>query len=300
MRRRSFLSVKGTEITVPYILITQEKTGPVAVITAGIHSAEYIGIQAAIELSNELTEDNICGSIIIAPLCNPSGFEHRTMSMVYEDGKNLNRVFPGSNSGSPSDRLADVLFSQLILKADIYIDLHSGDGYESLYPYVYYLGTTSTEETSKKMAECVNVPYAVRSNSFSGGAYNQASIHGIPSILLERGGQSFLDRTQIDADKEDVINILKCFGILEGDYRLYPQKTLAERDIVAPCTGCWYPNKSVGDSFVKGDLLGRITDYFGRTMYTCIAAEDGLVLHQISSLNVIKEDLLIAFGTDLQ
>ena len=32
--------------------------------------------------------------MIIVPLVNVSGFEHRTMSLVYEDGKNLNRVFP--------------------------------------------------------------------------------------------------------------------------------------------------------------------------------------------------------------
>lgn len=38
------------------------------------------------------------------------------------------------------------------------------------------------------MAEQVDVPYMVRSNVASGGSYNYAASQGIPSILIERGG----------------------------------------------------------------------------------------------------------------
>ena len=78
-------------------------------ITAGIHNAEYVGIQAAIELSNELDVDKLKGNVVIVPLANRSGFENRTMSRVFEDGKNLNRVFPGDPDGSEADRLAHML-----------------------------------------------------------------------------------------------------------------------------------------------------------------------------------------------
>ena len=186
--RKCYLSVDGTDIEIPYIDIGKQEEKISAVITAGIHSAEYVGIQAAIELADELGIEGVNGRVIIIPLCNRSGFEHRTMSMVYEDGLNLNRVFPGTHEGTTSERIAFSLFTKIITKAGLLIDLHSGDGYEDLYPYVYYLGGAKAEAASKKMVECVNVTYYVRSNSFSGGAYNQASIYGIPSVLIERGG----------------------------------------------------------------------------------------------------------------
>ena len=56
-------------------------------------NAEYIGIQAAMQLANDLDPKKIAGNIIVIRLMNRTGFEHRTMSLTYEDGKNLNRVF---------------------------------------------------------------------------------------------------------------------------------------------------------------------------------------------------------------
>ena len=107
---KDHIHVEGTELHVPHVLLCGEKPGPTILISAGIHNAEYVGIQAAIELSSELEVSALRGSVIIVPLANRSGFENRTMSMVYEDGKNLNRVFPGDREGSEADKLAHMLF----------------------------------------------------------------------------------------------------------------------------------------------------------------------------------------------
>ncbi|MER2152425.1 MAG: succinylglutamate desuccinylase/aspartoacylase family protein, partial [Candidatus Limivicinus sp.] len=97
---KDHIHVEGTELHVPHVLLCGKQPGKTVLITAGIHNAEYVGIQAAIELSNELDVETLCGNVIIVPLANRSGFENRTMSRVFEDGKNLNRVFPGDRDGS--------------------------------------------------------------------------------------------------------------------------------------------------------------------------------------------------------
>lgn len=56
----------------------------------------------------------------------------RTMSVVYEDGKNLNRVFPGNAEGSVSEKIAYFMEKELFKISDYYIDLHCGDGYEEI------------------------------------------------------------------------------------------------------------------------------------------------------------------------
>ena len=293
---KDHIHVYGTELHVPHVLLCGMEDGPTALISAGIHNAEYVGIQAAIELSNELDVNELRGNVIILPLANRSGFENRTMSMVYEDGKNLNRVFPGDKEGSTAEKLAHTLFDVFIRNVDYYIDLHSGDGFEELIPYVYYLGDAPAEQEAREMVECVNAKYFVRSRCRTGGAYNLASIHGIPSVLIERGQLSLFSREEIEADKADVRNILRRIGILPGDYVTYPKTELLESSDDAPCTGCWYPEKQVGDWFQKGDKLGEIRDYFGRSLFTEFAPCDGVLIHQCASLNIIEKGPMVTYG----
>lgn len=293
---KDHIHVEGTELHVPHVLLCGREPGKTVLITAGIHNAEYVGIQAAIELSNELDVEGLHGNVIIVPLANRSGFENRTMSRVFEDGKNLNRVFPGDREGSEADRLAHMLFEVFIKNADAYIDLHSGDGYETLVPFCYYLGDTPGEETAKGMIGCVNTKYCVRSRCRTGGAYNLASIHGIPSVLIERGQLSLFSREEIESDKADVRSILRFLGVLEGDWLSYPKQVLSEYNDEAPCTGCWYPEKKPGDHFHKGEKLGEIRDYFGRSLFTEYAPADGVLLYQCASLNILEKGPMISYG----
>ena len=293
---KDHIHVEGTELHVPHVLLCGQHRGPTVLISAGIHNAEYVGIQAAIELSNELDVGDLHGNVIILPLANRSGFENRTMSMVYEDGKNLNRVFPGNWEGSEADRLAAMLFEVFIQNVDAYIDLHSGDGYEALIPYAYYLGDTPAEEKARKMIDCINTKYYVRSRCRTGGAYNLASVHGIPSVLIERGQLSLFSRDEIEADKADVKSILRCLGVLPGEPISYSKTQLLEYSDDAPCTGCWYPEKQPGDYFIQGEKLGEIRDYFGNVLYTEYAPQNGILLHQCASLNIIEKGPMVTYG----
>lgn len=293
---KDHIHVEGTELHVPHVLLCGEQPGPTVLITAGIHNAEYVGIQAAIELSNELDVSMLRGNVVLVPLVNRSGFENRTMSRVFEDGKNLNRVFPGDREGSEAERLAHMLFEVFIRNADAYIDLHCGDGYETLIPYCYYLGDAPAEETAKRMVECVNVKYVVRSHCRTGGAYNLASLHGVPSVLIERGQLSLFSREEIEADKADVRSILRRLGVLDGNWTRYPKQELLEYNDDAPCTGCWYPEKKPGDRLRKGEKLGEIRDYFGKSLFTELAPADGVLLYQTASLNIIEKGPMVSYG----
>ena len=143
-RRHGYtVMVEGTDLWFPLAIIRGSQPGPTIVITAGIHAAEYPGIKAALELSYDLDFSTITGTVIIVAMANAAGFWRRSNSMVpgsYPStgtDQNLNRIFPGNAQGSPDERLAAALFA-LIETADYYIDLHSGDSYESLIPHAYF------------------------------------------------------------------------------------------------------------------------------------------------------------------
>ena len=300
-KENGYIEVPGTDIQLPITLICGEKPGPTLLITGGIHSAEYVGIVAAMELGREILPEQLAGSLIVMPVVNRTGFEHRTMSMVFEDGKNLNRVFPGNPHGTAADKIAYFLSEEIQKRADYYVDLHCGDGYEILTPYVYCIGKGKTDVTAKsrEMAQAVNVPWLVISDIASGGAYNHAGSMGIPSILIERGCLGCWSKEEVKKDKEDVLNILRFLGMMEGDAQSFEKNQDVMEKVYYPQameTGCWYPEKNIGEIVGKGELLGTIRDYFGTNLDKIYAAEDGIILYQVMSLCVLKGGVTVAYG----
>ncbi|MBR5930942.1 MAG: succinylglutamate desuccinylase/aspartoacylase family protein, partial [Lachnospiraceae bacterium] len=262
-----YLPIVNSEVEIPITLINGRNEGKTILICGGLHNAEYVGIQSAIELADELDPENVSGNIIVIRLLNRTGFEHRTMSLVYEDGKNINRVFPGNANGTLADQIAYTLEKDIYPFIDFFIDLHCGDGYEDLVPYVYCLGNASdyVVEMSRKMAEIVQVDYLVVSMLNTEGAYNYAGSLGIPSILIERGCKAIWDQTLVEKDKKDVKNILCFLGILKGTVDREGNIPKVVNPVIyedAPVTGCWYPSFQPGDTFKKGEVLGIIKDYF--------------------------------------
>ena len=301
-KQSGFLKVPGCGYELPVTVVRGdgEKT---ALITAGIHSAEYVGIQAAIELAEELRPEEVSGRVIVAPLINVSGFARRTMSMVYEDGKNLNREFPGNPEGTAADQICHAIVSEFFPEADYYVDLHSGDGYEEMCSYVYYVGAAEAEirRQSLEMARQVEAGYLVESGCTTGGAYNYASMTGIPSVLIERGGRGLWNRKEVELDKRDVRRILARLGILRrSDIPENPVKEqLVFHRVVyehAPEGGCWYPAFRAGEWFRKGEAPGEIRDSFGKPGFVCRAEEDGMILYQTVSLTVVKGGPMVAYG----
>ena len=296
-----YLELGQGEFRLPAAVLHGTRPGKTMLITAGVHGGEYVGIQAAIELSQKLKIQKVAGTIIIIKVINVPAFERRNGSMGLTDGKNLNREFPGNPEGTEMERLAWAVSHELQPAADYYIDLHSGDDYEQLTSYVYYAGMADekTVSQSRRMAEQVDVPYMVRSNVASGGAYNYAASQGIPSILIERGGMGVWTSEEVRSTRRDVRNILCHLGIYQGkkDYRTY--YPLDVTDICyqdASRDGLWYPFKKPGDMIREGEILGEVRDYEGGLLELSVAEYDGVILYQTGTLQVLGDGPMIAYG----
>ena len=296
-----YLELGQGEFRLPAAVLHGTRPGKTMLITAGVHGGEYVGIQAAIELSQKLKIQKVAGTIIIIKVINVPAFERRNRSMGLTDGKNLNREFPGNPKGTEMERLAWAVSHELQPVADYYIDLHSGDDYEQLTSYVYYAGMADekTFSQSRRMAEQVDVPYMVRSNVASGGAYNYAASQGIPSILIERGGMGAWTSEEVRSTRRDVRNILCHLGIYQGkkDYRTY--YPLDVTDICyqdASRDGLWYPFKKPGDMIREGEILGEVRDYEGGLLELSVAEYDGVILYQTGTLQVLGDGPMIAYG----
>ncbi len=296
-----YLEVPQTQIKLPITVIRGESGDRVLLITGGVHSAEYVGIQTAIQLAASLKPEDVNGYVMIIPTLNPSGFKNRTMSVVFEDQCNLNRVFPGNNQGSVSEKIAAFVVEHLFEKIHYFIDLHGGDGFESLTPYVYYPGVASKEVVSQSlaMAKRVQVPYRVKSKTASGGAYNHAASMGIPSILMERGQLSLWSESEVHAMVRDVKGVMS-----EIEMVRCPENTMTHTQIefesvdylTVKETGFWYPHFLPGDGVTSGSCLGEIRDCFGAVIESIYASSNGILLYQVGSLNIREGEVAVAYG----
>lgn len=272
--------------------------GPTLVVTAGVHGCEYVGIQALRNLAEELDPAALSGQVILLPLVNPGGFYAGAKQVVPEDNINLNRAFPGNMGGSLSARLAAVLEQTLYPAADFLADLHGGDCNEALHPLVFFpvAGEEAVNRMALEAAKSLTVPYRVRSSA-KNGLYSWAVQKGIPSMLIERGGQGLWSESQVAACREDVYSLLRHLKILPGQNPPREQVEIVEAVYEeAKADGFWYPAVKADTPVREGMILGRLEDEEGNLIQEVHAAFTGVSLYYTTALGVRAGAPLIAYG----
>lgn len=292
-----FWDIEGYSI--PTTIINGKKSGKIVAISSGIHNCEYVGIQSAIELSQEIDPENINGTVIIFHPVNYSGFFHKIPAVMPEDNKNLNRAFPGIENGSISDKIAYHFSKFLYPQLDFFIDLHGGDLYERATNFVYSpgIGDNKVIEVSHEVAQVLSVPYRVRSSAKT-GAYNSAAIQGVPSMLIERGGNGLWNNEEVKEYKKDILSVLGYFNIIDflNEKNLNQKEISIAEYISSEVDGFWYPRYKAGEKFNEGDLLGEIKDCFGNIITSYYAEFDGVILYGVFSLAIKKSEEILAYG----
>lgn len=280
-------------------LINGQEDGPILVITAGIHAAEYASVAAALEVGQNLTPDGLCGSVIIVPVVNQRGFRVRSIYINPMDGLNLNRVYPGKVDGAPSEQIANWMFQNVMKQATYYIDLHGGDLIEALIPFTVFFktGKPETDQASLELARTFGIPYLVRSEGM-GSTFSAAAMAGITAILTESGGQGIWRRDQVDLHIDGIHRVMRQYGMMPGAAPTPVESNVLENFIWmrADVEGFWYPMIEVGARVHKGQELGVIKNTWGKVLQDVVCQGEGDVLFLVSSLAINKGDPLLAYG----
>lgn len=112
---QTYLPVLDTNTEIPITIINGQNDGPTLLITAGIHGGEYPGIAAAMELGRDTEPESISGCLIIIHPANIQSFWARSAFVTPDDGRNLNREFPGNANGTLSQKTAWLLSQYFFL-----------------------------------------------------------------------------------------------------------------------------------------------------------------------------------------
>ncbi len=294
---RARLEIPNSTVSLPYTRIVGPMPGPNLLVTGGVHGGEYPGIESAIRFAQALDPNRIRGSVTVVHMANPPAFFAKAQYLVPEDGKNLNRVFPGRTDGTLAERIASSVMS-LARECQYWVDLHGGDIHEALTPFVIYSdqGGREVVERSRAMAQAYGIPYILESSSIGGSTYATGAGIGIPSILAEAGGAGQLEESAVQTHLRGLENILRLLELVPDPVSNTEESPILRQFVWnhADTAGLFYPKVRVGQQIRAGAVAGRIRDEYGDLIEDVVAPQSGVVLFVVTSLAINRGDPLFA------
>ncbi len=298
-KAQGFLTVTGTSVRIPIVIVNGAQEGPTLLVTAGIHGGEYPSIEAAIRFGQELDPAQVNGNIIVMSPISLNAFHARQAFLVPDDGKNLNRVFPGKATGTISERMAFTIMNEVVPHIQGWIDMHGGDIPEALVPFGGYIigENESVNQQARDMSAAFGLKYLLHPSGLPGTSISSATALGIPGILVEAGQLGILDEENTQILLQGCRNVAQCMNILPGTVTPVEQTEYMNFPWVrSEHTGCWYPQVKIGDVIEKGQTVGVVKDYFGAVLGEYKAVDAGLVLLICAAMSVNANDPLVGVG----
>ena len=278
---------------IPVTTVEGAHNGPALALVAGNHGYEYPPILALQQLRAAIDPGKLRGTVTMVHVANMPSFLGRTVYFSPVDGKNLNRCYPGNPEGTICERIAHAITTQVIEPADCLLDLHCGDGNESLRPYVYQTvtGDESLNQSISRLALAFGIDHIVvdrnRPTDPARSLYcsNTAITRGKPAITVESGYLGTTDAACVDQIADGVRGVMRELGMLaDGPAPLERPVYLDPVEVLtSPATGILYPQVERGQQVSKGQVLAKITDFFGEAVAEVVAPFDGVVLYVVAT-----------------
>jgi len=299
---RRTLSLAGLDV--PVIELTGS-AGPRLTVLAGVHGCEYAPMAAVRRWTLTLAGRELRGSIRAVPVLNLPAFRARSPFVVPDDGKNLNRCFPGDPAGTVAERLAHAAFTQLIEGSDALVDAHAGDMVEALEPFALY-DAGASEDRARELAAAYGLGYVIRQEPGPGRAVGgttstAAADIGIPAIIAEAGGCGLVEPAAVAAHVRGLDRVLAVLGMTsdpapDGETPVYLGRFLWLR---AAREGWWEPVVRPGQRVAAGQALGTVSSLDGaQVLQSVTAPAPGVPMFITSSPAVAATGLLLGLGAD--
>ena len=194
--------------------------GPTVLLTGGNHGDEYHGPLALTKLVNGIDLAQVTGRIIAVPYMNYPAFTGGARNSPI-DGANLNRVFPGSPTGSVTEKIADYLTRNLLPISDAVLDIHDGGKTLEFVPMAasHVLDDQEAEARNWEAAVAFGAPFATKLVELDMLGMWDAVVEdsGKPFVSTEMAGGGTTRPSSMAITEAGVRNLLRHWGALAGD-----------------------------------------------------------------------------------
>ena len=268
-------SYSGLTIEIPIHIRRARESGPVVFVTAALHGDEINGTGTIRQLLLDDEFRIVRGAVILVPVLNLLGFDRH--SRYLPDRRDLNRCFPGTETGSLASRMAHAIFSEIVLRSDCGIDLHTAAIRRTNYPNVR--GDLRLPAV-KELAEAFGGEIIIDNVGPHKAFRPEACAAGCPTIMMEGGEVWKVEPRIVETAVRGVKNVLCSLGMLDEEpvhpmYQVVIEKTKWVR---AERGGFLQFHVSPGDIVEKDQPLATNATLLGRERRVLHAPFDGVVV----------------------
>ncbi len=288
------------KLKIPIIVERSKLDGPTVLFTACLHGDEINGTEIVRQLIVQKINKPKRGTIICIPIINIFGFINKTLE--FPDGRDLNRVFPGSKTGSLASRFAYYILKDIIPHVDYAIDFHAGGASRFNAPQIRIV---PENPELKELSDVFNAPFTLYSKNISGSFRNSCDKLGVKMLLFE-GGKSLdinqevtndaIEGTKRFLDHLDMLNPRKKANI-KSKKPIYIEKSNWVR---AKYSGMFHGLVKIGSFIKKGELIATISDPYGKVEHKMKAPHDGYVINVNDAPIVYQGDAIFHVSTHLE
>ncbi|THH41525.1 succinylglutamate desuccinylase/aspartoacylase family protein [Neolewinella litorea] len=288
----------GNPVSIRAHVFRSFRPGPTILFLAGVHGDEINGVEILRRsLRVKLFEKLIAGTVVVVPLLNVYGFNN--FSRDVPDGKDVNRSFPGTSSGSLASRIAAGLSKNLLAHCDLAVDFHTGGRGLFNYPQIRY---SPDDPEASKAARQFNPPVMLSakppSKSLRRSAFKSLGL----SVLTFEGGENLrYDGPSIQEGISGIKRLLYARDMLNrpatGLTEREPVELFASSWVRAGRAGLFQWSKRSGYPVRKGEPIGVIHDPHGiRPNKRILSPRSGFIIGHTNSAVVSQGDALFHIG----
>ena len=284
----------GTLIEIPVYIFNGDQLGPTILLQGGLHGDEVNSIELVRRMLIDKSYKIHRGCVIVVPLLNVFGFLNMSRDM---HGKDVNRSFPGSKTGSLASRMAYYLMKEITNNVDFAIDFHTGGEQRNNFPQIRY---TPEDGRALQLANIFNAPFMFGSKLIPKSFRNQCYKNNIPVIVYEGGESLRLEEKAIQQGINGTLRILKHFKMVKESIEIPKNPTSIHINkhkwIRAKVAGLFTPIVHNGEKIKKGQILGHIMDTYGETNFSVKSPYDGYIIAKNNFPIINMGDALFHLG----
>jgi predicted deacylase len=262
---------------------------------AGLHGDEINGVEIIRRIIRKKFNEPWCGTIICLPVFNIFGFLN--MKRELPDGRDLNRSFPGSKSGSLASQFAFHFMKEIAPHVDFVIDFHTGAAQRSNFPQIRCV---LNDEVSVELAHIFNPPFILNSSYISKTIRESMVERGKRILLYEGGKANSIDEHVVEEGINGVKRVLSHLGMRSFKIDISKDRSpivLSESKWMrSPNSGMFQAMVKNGSKVSKGETIAIVTDPYGKYEKKVNASMSGYVICVNESPVVYKGDAIFHIG----
>jgi len=271
------------------------KAGPVVLLMAGLHGDEHNGVEILRRLRELKATVPTRGTVIVMPLVNVFGFLQ--FAREVPDGKDVNRSFPGSATGSLASRIAHTVTKQVLPHVHLGIDYHTGGGSRTNYPQLRASFLVHPE--LRPLADLFAAPMLLNSGLIDHSLRKEAHKRGVKLLVYEGGENLRFDEQAVVEGVKGSIRFLHGLDMCSLPPEAPQKPTVVMREsrwVRARASGFFHPEVTPGQAVHKNQVMATLTDPFGDTSFTVKSPIEGYIIGQNSAALLHQGDALFHIG----